>query len=240
MVIKFSPDGQGADDDRPAARIRSTSSSTMPGSGAYSAAEQAVLVQPPDRRRLGSAGQHLRLRRLRRLARREVRQERPVHQVGRHARQRAGCSSARRTRSRSDAQGNVYVGDRGNARVQVLDNDLNSEGDLRPASAARGRCASRPGRISIFTCSNSVPDSGDSRAGGARPARSTRWSSTARSSASSARPARRSKEFSTHPPDGLPQPERALRRRDHRLARAEDPAASPQAMKSSAGDRRTR
>ena len=51
--------------------------------------QQAVLVPPRDRRRLGSAGQHLRVRRLRRLARREVRQERPVHQVGRHARQRA-------------------------------------------------------------------------------------------------------------------------------------------------------
>ena len=53
--------------------------------------QQAVLVPPPDRHRLGSAGQHLRLRRLRRLARREVRQERPLHQVGRHARQRAAA-----------------------------------------------------------------------------------------------------------------------------------------------------
>ena len=44
---------------------------------------RAVSVRPADRRRVGSAGQHLRLRRLRQLARREVRQERPVHQVGR-------------------------------------------------------------------------------------------------------------------------------------------------------------
>ena len=35
--------------------------------GQRAAAEQAVLVQPSDRRRLGRAGQHLRLRRLRRL-----------------------------------------------------------------------------------------------------------------------------------------------------------------------------
>ena len=47
-----------------------------------------------------AAGQHLRLRRLRQLARREVRQERPLHQVGRHARQRARASSTCRTRSR--------------------------------------------------------------------------------------------------------------------------------------------
>ena len=38
-------------------------------------------LQPPDRRRLGRAGQHLRRRRLRQLARRQVRQGRQVHQV---------------------------------------------------------------------------------------------------------------------------------------------------------------
>ena len=53
--------------------------------------QPAVLLPPADRHRLGSAGQHLRLRRLRRFARREVRQERPLHQVGRHARQRAAA-----------------------------------------------------------------------------------------------------------------------------------------------------
>ena len=42
------------------------------------------------------------------------------------------------------------------------------------------------------------------------------------------------KEFSTRPRDRLPQPERAVRLGDHRLAGAED-SAVPQPMKSSGG-----
>ena len=92
------PRGQGADDDRPPR-----------GSGRHARQharrrplprpQREVPLRPPDRRRLRSAGQHLRLRRLLRRPRREVRQERPLREGGRHARQRATCSSTRRTRS---------------------------------------------------------------------------------------------------------------------------------------------
>ena len=86
-----------------------------------------------------------------------------------------------------DAKGNVYVADRGNARVQVFDNDLNSRRSTT-TSASRGRSASRPDRTSTCTARTRCPDN-DLAQSGTSPARSTRWSSTARSSASSARPA---------------------------------------------------
>ena len=81
MVIKFNPAGRvvmviGRRPDP----VDELDGDDRPGIGA--APEQAVLVQPSDRRRLGRAGQHLRHRRLRRRPRREVRQERPLHQVG--------------------------------------------------------------------------------------------------------------------------------------------------------------
>jgi hypothetical protein len=84
------PGGPGGDGHRPAARSgRRARGDDRPGQPA--AVEQTVFVQPADRRRLGRAGQHLRHRRLRRQPRGEVRQERPLPQVGRRARQRAGA-----------------------------------------------------------------------------------------------------------------------------------------------------
>ena len=93
---------------------------------------------------VGPAGQHLRLRRLHQLARREVRQERPVHQVGRHARHRAEPVQHAALASRSTRKGNVYVGRSRQRRIQVFDNDLTC-GRSTTTSAARGRSASRPG-----------------------------------------------------------------------------------------------
>ena len=90
VIQKFSPDGKllmvlGKRPD-PLEQL-----AMHAGRRAVLGREPAVHVPSPDRHRLGSAGQHLRLRRLRRFARREVRQERPLHQVGRHARQRAAA-----------------------------------------------------------------------------------------------------------------------------------------------------
>jgi hypothetical protein len=79
-------------------------------------------LQSSDRRRLGRARQHLRVRRLRQLARREVRQERRVPQDGRPSRH-GPARVQYAARPRDGREGNVYIADRGNNRIQVLDND---------------------------------------------------------------------------------------------------------------------
>ena len=98
MLTKFSPEGKvlmtiGRRED-PVDML-----GNMPGAGPLPRPQREVSLRPPDRRRVRSAGQHLRLRRLLRRPRREVRQERPLREGGRHARQRRTCSSTRRTRS---------------------------------------------------------------------------------------------------------------------------------------------
>ena len=64
-------------------------------------------------------------------------------------------------------------------------------GDLRQRRQPVGGLRLARARTSTSSCSNSNPDAQSGRRRGPSPARSTRWSSTARSSASSARPARR-------------------------------------------------
>jgi hypothetical protein len=63
----------------------------------------------------------------------------------------------------TDAQGNVYIGDRGNARVQVWDNDLNFKAIYDQVGSPWAVCIS-PGPHQYLFVSNSVPDNGDSRA----------------------------------------------------------------------------
>jgi sugar lactone lactonase YvrE len=64
----------------------------------------------------------------------------------------------------TDFQGNVYVGDRGNARVQVLDNDLNWKANYTNVGNPWAVCVSggpgpkNPGRQYLYV-SNSWPDS---------------------------------------------------------------------------------
>ena len=64
----------------------------------------------------------------------------------------------------TDFQGNVYVGDRGNARVQVLDNDLNWKANYPNVGNPWAVCVSggpgpkNPGKQYLFV-SNSWPDS---------------------------------------------------------------------------------
>jgi hypothetical protein len=58
----------------------------------------------------------------------------------------------------ADAQGNVYVGDRGNRRVQVLDNDLNLKATYANVGNPWAICIS-PGPHQYLFVSNSNPDS---------------------------------------------------------------------------------
>jgi len=58
-----------------------------------------------------------------------------------------------------DAQGNVYVGDRNNARVQVFDNDLNLKTIYSNVGSPWAVCIS-PGPHQYLFVSNSIPDNG--------------------------------------------------------------------------------
>ena len=62
-----------------------------------------------------------------------------------------------------DAAGNVYIGDRSNARVQVWDNNLNPKAIYDTVGSPWAICVS-PGPHQYLFVSNSVPDNGDSRA----------------------------------------------------------------------------
>jgi len=61
-----------------------------------------------------------------------------------------------------DAQGNVYIGDRSNARIQVWDNDLKFKTVYDQVGSPWAICVS-PGPHQYLFVSNSVPDNGDSR-----------------------------------------------------------------------------
>jgi hypothetical protein len=62
----------------------------------------------------------------------------------------------------TDAQGNVYIGDRSNARVEVWDNDLNYKATYDQVGSPWAICIS-PGPHQYLFVSNSIPDNGDSR-----------------------------------------------------------------------------
>ena len=102
----------------------------------------------------------------------------------------------------TDFQGNVYVGDRGNARVQVLDNDLNWKANYTNVGNPWGVCVSGgPGpeepRQAVPLLDQLVARQRAGRTAPSTPARSTRWSSTAPSSASSASAGKAPGEFAT-------------------------------------------
>ena len=185
--------------------------------------QPAVLVPPPDRHRLGSARQHLRVGRLRRLARREVRQERPLHQVGRHARQRpAAVQHAARDLGRRQRHGLRRRPRQLAASSSSTTISVRRRSTTR--SARRGRCASRADRISISTApTRSRPATISIRR---RPrARSTRWSSTARCSAASARPVTGSRSSAASTRWTAATRTRVYVAGNHGVARAEDPPA---------------
>ena len=90
MVTKFSPEGKVL---MVLGRRPPAVDGRAAGHAGPEPAGAEVHLLPPDRCRLGSAGQHLRLRRLLQQPRREVRQERPLPRAGR---QREGRQGARR------------------------------------------------------------------------------------------------------------------------------------------------
>ncbi|MDR1990426.1 MAG: peptidyl-alpha-hydroxyglycine alpha-amidating lyase family protein [Acidobacteriaceae bacterium] len=59
----------------------------------------------------------------------------------------------------ADRQGNIYVGDRGNARVQVLDNELNLKASYGDFGNPWAVCVSTDGPKQYLFVSNSNPDS---------------------------------------------------------------------------------
>ena len=153
VIQKFNPDGKllmvlGKRPD-PLDQL-----ALMPGGG-QSRREPALYVPSANRHRLGPAGQHLRVRRLRRLARREVRQERPLRQGRRHARERCAQFSTPHAIS-VDAKGLVYVADRGNRRIVVLDNDLNQKAVYEHVGAPWAVCISAGPHQYLYS-SNSFP-----------------------------------------------------------------------------------
>jgi DNA-binding beta-propeller fold protein YncE len=62
----------------------------------------------------------------------------------------------------SDAQGNIYVGDRGNRRIQILDSDLNLKKIIDNVGAPWAVCITRGPHQYLYS-SNSNPDNNDSR-----------------------------------------------------------------------------
>ena len=104
--------------------------------------------QSADRRGLGCRRKYFRLRWLWQLESREIRQERRVHQILGFQGNGAGQFNTPHTIA-TDAQGNVYVGDRGNRRIQVFDNDGEFKNAVSQCRAPHGRSAFRQGRISI-------------------------------------------------------------------------------------------
>ena len=134
-----------------------------------------------------------------------------------------------------DAQGNVYVGDRSNARVQVFDNDLNFKAIYDNVGNPWAICIS-PGPHQYLFVSNSIPDNGARAVPGHH--RRDLQDGARRHDPRQVRQGRQAAEGVQHGArDRLPQSERAVRRGDHRVARAEDhPAAAGDQLR--ADDRR--
>ena len=128
----------------------------------------------------------------------------------------------------TDFQGNVYVGDRGNARVQVLDNDLNWKANYSNVGNPWAVCVSggpgpkNPGKQYLFV-SNSWPDSAPAASG--RVHRGGVQDGAGRHDPREVRSRRQGGGgVRHHPSNGLPRPECDLHRRDQQLAVAEDSA----------------
>ena len=188
MVVKFSPEGRVVmmmgrrPEPLPAPRY---SNAQNPG-----ALNRKYRFRPADRRHLGPAGQHLRVRRLRQLTSCEIRQERAFRRaVRRHPRdpaesaQHAALDHRRRARQHLRRRSRQPP-HRGLEQRPDAARHLHHVGDPWAVCVSPG-----PAPVPVQS-SNSNPDNNNPLLAGRSPARSTRWSWTARSSVSSARRAR--------------------------------------------------
>ena len=138
----------------------------------------------------------------------------------------------------TDFQGNVYVGDRGNARVQVLDNDLNWKANYPNVGNPWAVCVSggpgpkNPGKQYLYV----VELVARQRAGRRRGVhRRGLQDGARRHDHRQVRPGRQGAgRIRDDSPDGLPRSQRHLHRRDQQLALAEDPAQAAGRAKTSA------
>ena len=116
----------------------------------------------------------------------KYRQGRPLHPAGRQRAGRSGAEpvqhAARHRRGRAGQRLRVRPRQQPHAGVRQ---QPGAQGDLRQHRRVRGPSASRRVRISICSARTRIPTA-TPRAHGTSPARSTRWSWTARSSAASA------------------------------------------------------
>ena len=140
-----------------------------PSTGRRAGPWRAVPLRSPDGRRVGPAGQHLRLRRLRQLARRQVRQERPLRRSRsgtrgtepgpvQHAALDRGRRQGQHLRRRSRQRAHSGVRQRPDAASAIYDN----------VGSPWAVCIS-PGPHQYLFSSNSNPDNNNSlRRGGHR------------------------------------------------------------------------
>ena len=127
----------------------------------------------------------------------------------------------------TDFQGNVYVGDRGNARVQVLDNDLNWKANFTGMGNPWAVCVSggpgpkNPGKQYLYI-SNSWQDSAP--AAGAEITGEVYKVELDGTIVGKFGRAGKAGRVRDHPSDGLPRSRYHLHRGNQQLALAEDPA----------------
>ena len=95
-----------------------------------------------------------------------------------------------------DAQGNVYGGSRSDRRIVVFDNDLNYKTVFEHVGAPWSLCIA-PGPHQYLYTANSNPDNQDHRRCTRSPARSSRWSWTARSLGKFGVPGKEQGQFAT-------------------------------------------
>ena len=175
MVIKFDPEGRvlmtmgrkpEAFDAMPVRRRRQRARRRRGagGPGAAPAAPPAPVgtgvpgdnFNRPTDVAWDAAGQHLRGRRLRELAHREVRQERQVPEVVGLARLRRRGSSTSRTRSRSTRRDSSTSATARNNRIQVFDGEGTFKTQFVNVGAPSAICIT-PGPRQFLYASNSNP-----------------------------------------------------------------------------------
>ncbi len=134
-----------------------------------------------------------------------------------------------------DAEGNVYVGDRSNARVQVFDNDLNVKAIYDNVGNPVGglhlaRAASVSVRVELASRQRPRPVQGHHRR--------DLQDGAGRHDRRQVRQGRQAAEGVQHRArDRLPEPQRAVRLGNHRVAGAEDHSAARSHRKPTAGGR---